>query len=113
MRETRVQFLGQEDLLEKEMATHSNILAWKIPWMENLVGYSPWGCKESDTTERLHFPNLPYSDFLILQNSLNLLGLLLTIFTNCLKSSSLAINHEKRIQAQVACYRTSPGESDK
>ena len=32
--ETRVQSLGQEDLLEKEMATHSSILAWKIPWIE-------------------------------------------------------------------------------
>ena len=34
MRETRVQSLGREDLLEKEMATHSSILAWKTPWME-------------------------------------------------------------------------------
>ena len=34
MRETRVQSLGREDLLEKEMATHSSILAWKIPWTE-------------------------------------------------------------------------------
>ena len=34
MRETLVQFLGQEDPLEKEMATHSSILAWRIPWME-------------------------------------------------------------------------------
>ena len=34
MRETRVQSLGQEDPLEKEMAKHSSILAWKIPWME-------------------------------------------------------------------------------
>ena len=34
MRETWVQSLGREDLLEKEMSTHSNILAWKIPWME-------------------------------------------------------------------------------
>ena len=32
MRETQVQSLGQEDLLEKEMATHSSILAWRIPW---------------------------------------------------------------------------------
>ena len=55
MWETQVQSLGQEDLLEKEMATHSSILAWKIPWMEEPVGYSPWGCKESDTTEQLHF----------------------------------------------------------
>ena len=34
MRETRVQSLGWEDLLEKEVATHSSILAWRIPWME-------------------------------------------------------------------------------
>ena len=34
MRETRVQSLGREDLLEKEMAPHSSILDWKIPWME-------------------------------------------------------------------------------
>ena len=36
MWETWVQSLGREDLLEKEMATHSRILAWKIPWMEEL-----------------------------------------------------------------------------
>ena len=53
MWETWVPSLGQEDLLEKEMATHSSTLAWKIPWTEELGGYSPWGCKESDTTERL------------------------------------------------------------
>ena len=41
MRETRVQSLGLEDLLEKEMAVHASILAWKIPWTEELVGYSP------------------------------------------------------------------------
>ena len=34
MRETQVQSLGREDLLEKEMVTHSSILAWKIPWIE-------------------------------------------------------------------------------
>jgi len=36
---------------EEGMATHSIILAWRIPWTESLVGYSPWGCKESDLTE--------------------------------------------------------------
>ena len=41
MWETWVQFLGPEDPLEKEMVTHSSILAWKIPWTEELVGYSP------------------------------------------------------------------------
>ena len=43
MWETRIQSLGWEDLLEKEMATHSSILVWKIPWTETMVGYSPWG----------------------------------------------------------------------
>ena len=37
------------------MAIHSSTLAWKIPGQRSLVGYSPWGCEESDTTERLHF----------------------------------------------------------
>ena len=36
------------------MGTHSSTLAWKIPW-RSLVGCSPWGCSESDMTERLHF----------------------------------------------------------
>ena len=36
------------------MATHSSTLAWKIPWTRSLVGYSPWGHKEANRTERLH-----------------------------------------------------------
>ena len=40
---------------EKAMAPHSSTLARKIPWTEELVGCSPWGRKQSDTTERLHF----------------------------------------------------------
>ena len=65
MWETWVRSLGWDDLLEKEMAIHSSILAWKIPrfskeepWSlgwRSLVGYSPWDRKESDTTEWLHF----------------------------------------------------------
>ena len=55
MQETQVQSLDWEDLLEKEMATHSSILAWKIPWTEEPGRYSPWGRKESDMTLRLHF----------------------------------------------------------
>ena len=43
MRETQVQSLGQEDLLEKEMATHSSILAWKIPWTEKPGGLQLMG----------------------------------------------------------------------
>ena len=45
MWETWVQSLGWEDPLEKEMATHSSILAWRIPWAKELASYSRWGCK--------------------------------------------------------------------
>jgi len=48
MQETQVQSLGWEDPLEKEMATHSSKLAWKIPWIEEPSRYSPQGHKESD-----------------------------------------------------------------
>ena len=44
---------GSGRSLEKGMATHSSILAWKIPQTEKLEGYIPWGCKESDTTEHI------------------------------------------------------------
>ena len=47
----RVRSLGRGDLLEEGMATHSSILAWRIPRTEEPGGYSPWGCKESDATE--------------------------------------------------------------
>ena len=48
--EMQVWSLGREDNLEKEIATHSSIPAWKILWTEETVGYSPWGLKESDLT---------------------------------------------------------------
>ena len=51
MGETWVRSLGWEDPLEEGMATHSSIVAWRIPWTEEPGGYSPWGCKESDTTK--------------------------------------------------------------
>ena len=55
MQEMQVQSLGQKDPLEKEMVAHSSILAWKIPRTAEPVGSRPWGRKESDTTEQLHF----------------------------------------------------------
>ena len=45
MRETQVQSLGREDLLEKEMATHSSTLVWKIPWMEEPVRLQSMGLR--------------------------------------------------------------------
>ena len=55
--------LGQEDPLKKEMVTHSRSLAWKIPWTEELAGYSPWGHKESPVTEWLTLSLSHFHDF--------------------------------------------------
>ena len=71
MWETQVRCLGWEDPLEKDMATHSSILAWEIHGQKSLVGCSPWGHKESGTTERLilklnlhtQFYKLTFSNF--------------------------------------------------
>ena len=60
MRETWVGSLGGEDLLEKEMAIHSSILPGKSHRWSNLIGYSPWGHKESDMTELLSTPSIKY-----------------------------------------------------
>ena len=46
-----LRYLGQEDALEKGMATHCSILVWKITWTEEPAGYSPWGPKELDMPE--------------------------------------------------------------
>ena len=54
MQETRVQSLGQDNPLEREMAIHSGTLAWRIPWMEEPGSHPPGGRKEWDTVERLH-----------------------------------------------------------
>ena len=50
MQETRVQSPGQEDPLEKEMATHSNILAWESPWTEETGRLQSMGSQELDTS---------------------------------------------------------------
>ena len=57
MKETQVKSLGQKDPLEKEMATHSSVLSWKIPWTEEPGGIQSLGSQESDMTLQLtlHF----------------------------------------------------------
>ena len=55
MWETQVRSLGQEDPLVKEWQPTPVFLPGKFHGLRSLVGYSPWGCKESDMTERLHF----------------------------------------------------------
>ena len=59
MLETLAWSLGEEDLLEKGMATHSSILAWRIPWIEELGGYCPWVAK-SRTPLSDYLPYLTY-----------------------------------------------------
>ena len=54
MQENWVRSLGQEDPLEKEMATHSSILAWIISWTEKPGGLQSMGSQELDMTEQLH-----------------------------------------------------------
>ena len=51
MWENQVRSLGWEDALEKEMATHSSVLAWTFPWTEEPGGLWSMGTQESDTTE--------------------------------------------------------------
>ena len=53
MQETQVRFGGWEAFLDKEMATHSSILAWRIQWTEEPAGLQSTGSQESDTTKRL------------------------------------------------------------
>ena len=60
----RVQSLGWEDSLEAGMATHSRILAWRIPWTEEPGRLRPRGRKESDTTEQLHIHKNSEIDYL-------------------------------------------------
>ena len=57
MLETLVPSLGQEYPLEKGMASHSSILAWRTPRTQELVSHSPGSCKELDTTEQLTLPH--------------------------------------------------------
>ena len=54
VQETHVQSLGWEDPLEKQMAAHSSILAWKIPWTEESVQLTVHGDEESEMTEHTH-----------------------------------------------------------
>ena len=55
MQETRVQTLGREDLLEKEMVTHSSTLAWKIPWIEEPGGLQSMGSQSQTQLSNLYF----------------------------------------------------------
>ena len=61
VQETQVRFLDREDPLEKETATHSSVLAWRIPWTEEPGRLQSMGSQESDTTSWLHHHQCPIS----------------------------------------------------
>ena len=62
MWETWFQSLDRDDLLGKEIGTHSSTLVWKIPWMKEPGRLQSMGLQELDTTEQLHYgPNIPDS----------------------------------------------------
>ena len=66
MQETYVQFPGWEDPLEKEMATHSSILAWRIPRTEEPGGLESLGHKESDMTEATQHAHISWDMIMVL-----------------------------------------------
>ena len=68
MQKTWVWPLGKESPLEEGMATHSSILAWRFPWTKELVGYSPWGHKESGTTHWLTLAHFHFTGGLVAKN---------------------------------------------
>ena len=67
MRETRVRSLGHDDPLETETATHSSIQPGKSHGPRSLVGYNPWGRKELDMTEQLHFNHMENGNSILFQ----------------------------------------------
>ena len=73
MQETQVWSLGQEDPLEKERAIHSSILPGESHGQRSLVGYSPWGHKESDTTERLTHTHPIYITYILIYGNRKIL----------------------------------------
>ena len=100
MQKTWVRSLGREDPLEKDMATHCSILAWRIPGQRSLVGYSPWGRKGSDTTEwfRFHFM-LKYNSLDIYEGKfvhITHVHIWVTFFSDyvCVKGDRQALNTE-------------------
>ena len=97
--ETWVQSLGQEDGLEKALATHSSILAWRNPWTEEPGGYTVHGVTESGMTERLTLSIPRAANFSPKGPVLNILG-----FAGPW-TVSVALSAARK-QAQITCKHT-------
>ena len=105
MQKTHVQSLGWEDTLEIEMATHSSILAWRIPWTEEPGGLcSPWGQKGSDITEWHIWSHMWDTSILILREFMKIRKRLQHI---CLLKSFHKLKKNQfyaQILANLKCY---------
>ena len=80
MQVSGVKSLGQEDFLEKEMATHSNILAWEIPWTEETGGLQSLGSQRAGSTEHTQPQILEVNMIQILKPNLTWLSFFLPYF---------------------------------
>ena len=107
MQETWVQSLGQEDPLEEGMATHSSILAWRVPW--TMAGYSPQGCKESDLTKVAWHAYNTISDTLQVFHDFYLFSLFMLLFlpTSLLSTSKKQNKTKQNILSAVSGIKTS------
>ena len=111
VQETWVWTLGREDPLEKEIATHSSTLTWRIPWTEEL-GYSPWNHKDSDTTMQLTLSlSLPTTTYMIgcrIHPAPNILVVILSISLlthQCGSGQMLRLGHFRlwAVSVQMSC----------
>ena len=113
VQKTRVQSMGLEDPLEKEMATHSSILAWRIPWTEEPSKVYPWDCKESYTSDQhTHTENMSLCIYTISSLSIHLsrilnLSIIITQFVKFLLIlffGNLQETSFKVIKSTVFCF---------
>ena len=84
------------------MAKHSSILAWKIPWRERLVGYSPWGCKQSDMTEHAHVQSIHGASLL---GCFSCVQLFATLWTEVCQAP-LQTRNQCQPRADVGCFHS-------
>ena len=104
LQETQVWSLDQEDPLEKEMATHFSILAWRIPWTEEPIRLPSMGLKESDMTERL---STVLPSFRIWQKTIGIKGLWIVWCSSVVKLL-LSNTTEKLDHCQMVCEKNVP-----
>ena len=104
---------------ERRKATHFTILAWRIPWTEELAGYSPWGGKESDTTEQLSLSLLfqTISDEMLplwmsLSKKFQCTNLLLFIYFSMGSPNGSAVKNPTAMQKPQETQVLSPGRKD-